>query len=459
MNKIIVIGAGPGGYMAAIRAAQLNNEVILVEKDELGGTCLNRGCIPTKSLIQSADVFWEAKNSATFGVTTSGVSLNFSAVMNRKEKVVKQLITGCHYLMKKNKINVIKGIGTILDPKTVKIADSGETLTTDNIIIATGSIPSTVPIEGIDSEGVINSNEALQMQKLPESIAVIGGGVIGIEFAQIMQRMGVKVTVIEMMPQILPTEDTDMAKMLENLLVKEGIEIVTDATVKRVKTVKTGDKSVSFVTAAGDNERIVNKVLISVGRRPDTSNLGLEKLGVNLDKGRIIVDERMQTNILGIYAVGDVLGRMMLAHSALAEGRCAAENVNGASSDMDYQLVSRCIYTSPEMAGVGLTEAQAKEKYGSNALVGKFPFMGNAKALILNETDGLVKVVAEAEHGKVLGVEILGPHVTELIAEAVLGMRLEMTFDEMASAIQAHPTVSEALMEAALNVRGKAISI
>jgi len=457
-NRITVIGAGPGGYVAAIRGAQLKNEVTLIEKDELGGTCLNRGCIPTKSLIQSANVYWEAKNSSIFGVNTTGVTLDFSVVTKRKEKVVKQLVNGVQFLMKKNKIRVVKGVGTIIDPKTVKIIGSNEEIKSDSIIIATGSVPSSISVDGIDGNGVINSNEILQIQELPSSMAIIGGGVIGIEFAQIMQRMGVSVSVMEMMPQILPTEDADMALMFESILRKDGIEIFTGVTVKKIETANKS-KKLTFTTKEGANLKVVEKVLVAVGRSPETNDLGLEKLGINMDKKFIAVNEKMQTNIPGIYAIGDVVGGIMLAHLASHEGRCAAENASGIVTNINYGAVPRCIYTSPEIGCVGLTEAQAREKYGSDVVIGRFPFVGNGKAIILEEIGGLVKVIAEKKHGEVLGVEILGPHATELIAEAVLGIHMEATVEDFANAIHAHPTVSEAIMEAALNVKGQAIHI
>lgn len=458
-NKIVVIGGGPGGYVAAIRAAQLNNEVTLIEKDELGGTCLNKGCIPTKALIQSANAFWEAKRSDAFGVHVQKISLDFPAVIKRKDNVAKQLVNGVQFLMKKNKVRVIKGVATIIDPKTVRIVDKDEEIKTDSVIIATGSVPSSIPVKGIDSEGVIDSNEALQMQELPASIAIIGGGVIGIEFAQIFHRMGVHMTVIEMMPQILPTEDSDLAQMLESILKKEGVEIFTSATVKKISPAEKGGKVVSFATKEGVSEKVVDKVLVAVGRSPETSNLGLEKLGIELNKGSIVVNNRMQTHMPGVYAIGDVVGGVMLAHSASAEGKCAAENASGISNAVDYRTVPRCIYTSPEIACVGLTEIHARKEYGDSVRIGKFPLAGNSKALILNNTIGLVKVITEAKYGEVLGIEIISPHATELIGEAVLGMRLEATFKDFASAIHAHPTVSEAIMEAALNVEGKAIHI
>ena len=458
-SKVVVIGGGPGGYVAAIRAAQLNSEVVLIEKDELGGTCLNRGCIPTKTLLESADTFWKVKEQgAALGISTPGVFLDFSAVNKRKQNTVKQLVSGVEFLLNKNKVSVVRGVATIIDPRTVKVAGRDEEIRADSIVIATGSVPSTISVPGIDSEGVMDSDEFLNLEQIPGSVAIIGGGVVGIEFAQIMHRMGAAVTVIEMMPQILPNEDLELAQMLESILKREGIEVFTNATVSEIKATEDGSKAVLFSTQDSSGERVAEKVLIAVGRNPAVNGLGLEKLGINLNENQIVVDEKMQTNVPGVYAVGDVVGGVRLAHVASAEGKCAVENIAGIDASMNYRVVPRCIYTSPEVACVGLTEAQAKEKY-NDVIVGRFPLAGNSKAVITGETNGLVKVIAESRYGEVIGVETLAPHATELIAEAVLGMRLEATVDDFASAVHAHPTVSEAIMEAALNVKGKAIHI
>jgi dihydrolipoamide dehydrogenase len=360
--------------------------------------------------------------------------------------------------MRKNKINVVKGIGTLIDAKTVGILGESNKISADSIIIATGSKPATFPIKGIDEPGVITSDEALTMAQLPKSIVIIGGGVIGLEFAEILHKMGSKVTIVEMMPQILPTEDTEIANTLESILKKDGIEIFTNATVTSIRRAKPDEKVVSFTTkdSNGEQERIAEKVLLSVGRRPNTDDLGVEELGLTTDKGRIVVNERMQTNIPGVYAIGDVIGGLMLAHVAMEEGKCAVENSLGADCKMDYRAAPRCVYTSPEVAGVGLTEAKAKEEYG-DIKVGRFPFKASGRALILNETAGMVKIIADTHYGQILGMHILGPQATELIAEAVLGIKMEATFDDIASTIHAHPTLSEAVMEAALNARGETI--
>ncbi len=459
-KSIVIIGGGPGGYVAAIRAGQLGAQVTLIEKDTLGGTCLNRGCIPTKALLESANVLAEIRDAGVFGISAEKVSIDFSAVAKRKEAVVQQLVSGVNSLMKKNKIEVIKGTGTLIDSRTVGILETGDQINADNIIIATGSKPTTVPIKGIDEPGVITSDQALAIEKFPKSIIIIGGGVIGLEFAQIMHRMGSKVTIVEMMPQVLPTEDTEIANMLMDILKKEGMEIFTDVSVTSISGSQQGREVVSFTTGDGNNkqERVTEKVLLAVGRSPNTDDLGGDKLGLNVDNGKLVVNERMETNIPGIYAIGDVIGGLMLAHVAMAEGKCAVENILGNDCQIDYQTVPRCVYTSPAVACVGLTEAKAKQDYG-DIKIGRFPFRANGKALILNETAGMVKIIADAQYGQILGVHILGPQATELIAEAVLGMRMEVTFEDAASTIHAHPTLSEAMMEAFLDVSGSRIHL
>jgi len=455
-KNIIIIGGGPGGYVAAIRASQLDAQVVLIEKDTLGGTCLNRGCIPTKALLQSAEVLSLAKSAEAFGVHIDKVSMDFPSAMSWKDATVKRLVDGVNSLMRKNKVKVVKGTGSIIDPKTVRILESKEEIKGDSIIIATGSKPLRVPIKGIDEPGVITSDDALVMEQLPQSILIIGGGVVGLEFAQIFSQMGAKVTVVEMMPQILPAEDTEIAAMLGQVLKEEGIEVITGATVTSIAGAKQNEKMVSFNNAGGEEERKVEKVLVAVGRAPNTDDLRIEKSGIKVDEGRIAVNERMETNIPGIYAIGDVVGRLMLAHVAIEEGKCAVESLIGLNSRVNYQAMPRCVYTSPEVAAVGLTEAEAKDKY-PDIKIGKFPLVASGRALTLNEPRGLVKFVVDARHGEILGVHIVGPQASELIAEAVFAMHMEATYEEIASCAHAHPTLSEAMMEAALAVEGRTI--
>lgn len=459
-NRIIVIGGGPGGYVAAIEAAQHGADVTLIEKDKLGGTCVNRGCIPTKALVQTAHLFHDIGRAQDYGITVEGFSLNFKAVSKRKKKIVDQLRDGVSYLMRKNKIKVVEGMATIIDSGRVKVSGKEEReVSGDKIIIATGSVPSSIPVEGIDGSNVINSDVALEMDSLPESLVIIGGGVIGLEFAQIFKRLNVAVSVVEMMPQILPTEDSDIARQLEKSMKQEGIDIYTGAKVTRIGSAQGGTKEVFIVRNDTQTTLRGDKVLVAVGRRPFADQLGLERLGIAIEKnGRITVNEHMETNVKNIYAIGDAVGGIMLAHKAMAEGRCAARNALGMKKRMDYKAIPRCIWTSPEVAAVGLTEEEARKRY-ENVKTATFPFSANGKAKILGETQGFVKVIAESRHGELLGVHIICPHATEMIAESVLGLTLEATHTELSETIHAHPTLSEAIMEACLGLDGKSLHV
>jgi dihydrolipoamide dehydrogenase len=455
-KRIIIVGGGVGGYTAAIRAAQLGAHVVLIEKDSLGGTCLNRGCIPTKALMQSAAVHSLAKKAAAFGVRIDQVSLDFHLAMSWKDATVERMVGGVGSLMRKNKIEVIKGTGTLVDSRTVRIVETEQCIEGDNVIIATGSKPSRPRIEGADEPGVMTSDDALAMGQLPQSLLIIGGGVVGLELAQIFHEMGAKVTVLEMMPHILPTEDAEIAGALQRILEEQGIEVFTGVTVDGIAG--TEQMKVSFAGANGREERTAEKVLLTVGRTPNTDDLGIEKLELEVENSRIVVNEHMETSIPGLYAIGDVVGRMMLAHVASDEAKCAVENLMGSECGVNYQAIPRCVYTLPEVAAVGLTEAEAREEH-SDVKIGKFPFSANGRALTLHETGGLVKFVVGAEFGEILGVHILGPEASELIAEAVFAMQAEATYQDIASCVHAHPTLSEAIMEAALAVEGRSTNV
>ena len=366
-KEIIIIGGGPGGYVSAIQAAQLGAHVTVIEKENLGGTCVNKGCIPTKVLVQSAGVLRDIQYSTDFGINVSGYSVDFAAVQARKNKIVKQSRDGVSYLMRKNKIHVIEGKASLIEPKKVRVADNGksQTLEADNIIIATGSEAGSINVEGINHEAVLTSDEVLNLESLPESIVIIGGGVIGLEFAQVLQRFGVSVTVIEMMDHIIPTEDDEVTKQLEKALSKEGIAVFTHAQVKKVEILETGNSKVIF-EVNGETKTIESeKVMLAVGRRPAIKNMGLEDVGVRIDKGCIVVDEYMRTSVPGIYAIGDAVGGVMLAHKAMSEGRCAAKNAMGLKSIRNLKSVPRCIWTSPEVASVGLPEKEARNLHES----------------------------------------------------------------------------------------------
>ncbi|NLL17542.1 MAG: dihydrolipoyl dehydrogenase [Clostridia bacterium] len=453
---VIVIGGGPGGYVAAIRAAQLGAKVAVVEKDSLGGTCLNRGCIPTKALVASAELVHQLKNAATFGINVDGFSVDFRRVMARKEEIVEGLVKGIAFLLSRHKIESISGFGKLVAPGTVEVhKEDGtvEQLTGKNIIIATGSEPALITALGYNGKTVITSNEALELEDIPKSLLIIGGGVIGCEFASIFNEFGTEVTIVEAMPNILPLVDNEISRRLTMVMKKKGIAIKTKAMISSVVEEEGGIKA----TLETGEEIRAEKALISIGRTFNTKGLGLENVGVALGaKGEILVDDYLRTNVPGIYAIGDVTNKIQLAHVASAQGLVAVENIMGGNRVMDYSVVPSCIFTMPEIGTVGITSQEAKAR-GINAKVGKFPFTALGKARCMEETDGNVKIITDAETDKVLGVHIFGPHATDLIAEAALAIQLGATAKEIAQTIHAHPTLAESMMEAAENVHGLSI--
>ncbi len=452
-RRITVIGGGIGGYPAAIRAARLGAEVTIIEKATMGGTCLNRGCIPTKSLLQSAEVARMVKESKIFGVEAEPPRVDFTQVMKRKKRVVMRLRKGVEGLIKAKKIKAIKGEAKIIDANTVMVGD--EKVVSDALIIATGSVPSSVPIPGLDNVDAWDSTDFLDAKELPKSAVIIGGGVIGVEVAEIMVGMGSDVTVLEMLPQLAPGIDIEISSTLEKSLTQKGIKICTQAQVTKVEK-KKDKKMVTYKLGKETHIVEADQIIVAVGRRPYTDGLGLEKLKVALDRGAIKVNDKMETNVKNVYAAGDVVGGVMLAHVAAAEGECAAVNATGGSRAVSYKAVPSCIYTHPEVACVGLSEQEARDKK-YDVQVGKFPFVGCGKALVLDSTDGMVKIVADKKYGEVLGVHIIGPHATDMISEAVLGISMEATVEEFAHAIHPHPTLSETVMEAALTLVGGAV--
>jgi dihydrolipoamide dehydrogenase len=359
--------------------------------------------------------------------------------------------------MKSNAIKVIKGTGKIISPTEVEV-DNGqqETVKAPRIILTPGSVPSVVPIPGVNGPGVITSNDALQLSEIPQSLLVIGGGAISVEFATIFAKLGTEVTIVEMLPQIIPTEDHELAVALQQALEKDGIKILTNAQVSRIEDDSEGDKLVSIAIGEDEQKLTAELVLVAVGRKPNIEGLGLERVGIKTERGSITVNDRMETNISGIYAAGDAIGGMLLAHVASAEGEVAVENALGKKSLIDYKVIPRCIYTMPEVAAVGLTEGQAREK-GLDLKVGKFPFTANSRALILDQSNGFVKVLSDAKSGEIVGVHIFGPQATEIISETALAIQMEATISEISSTIHAHPTLSEAIKETALNAQGIAI--
>jgi dihydrolipoamide dehydrogenase len=453
-NTLTVIGGGPGGYPAAIKAARMGAEVTLIEKGLLGGTCLNWGCIPTKSLLQSGEVIKTIKESELFGIHCGDYEIDFTAIMNRKRKVTEQLRNGVEKLLHAKRIRVIKGTATLVDPSTIEILETNEKIKSDNIIIAIGSRPAKLNIEGIEGSDVLDSNGFLEMERLPRTAVIVGGGVIGVEFAQILNRMGVNVTILEVMENLIPGIDKEIALALEKSIVGDGINVFTKANINKIRQQK-GQNIISFAFQGKPKEIKAEKIILSVGRKPDLKLLNVGKIGLADKNNMLIVNDRMETNIPGIYAAGDVVGGVMLAHVAIAEGGCAAQNAMGKKTTISYKAIPSCIYTSPAVASVGLSEEAAKRKY--DIQVGRFPFYGCGKALVLNQTYGMVKIISEKKYGEVLGVHIIGPHATDLIAEAVLGMTMEMTVEELARAVHPHPTLSEAIMESALSLYGGAI--
>jgi dihydrolipoamide dehydrogenase len=481
---VVFIGGGPGGYTGAIRAAQLGARVVAIEADNPGGTCLNWGCIPTKTMIGSANALHTLQHAKDFGLKAENVGYDFPALMARKEKVVSQFVGGVGMLWKKNKVRRVDGVGTILDPNTVEVKKADgttERITTSNIVISTGSVPARLPIPGLAEEDVFvpnwevkarfqnktlgsgavwTSNEATAAPKVPATMAIIGGGVIGCEFSFVYNSLGTKCTILEMQNRVLPLPsiDADVSKELARVLKKQGVEIKTEVRVTRVED-KDGKKVVFYADAQGAEQSVeAEVVLVSTGRIPFTEGLNLEAVGVKVgtetNRRAIPVNKKMQTNVPGIYAVGDVTGGG-LAHTAMHEGLVAAANICGHDEEMDYKAVPSCVYTEPQVAAVGLSEQQAKER-GYAVKTGTFPFRALGYAAALGETDGFFKVIAEEKYGEILGVQIIGAHATDLIHEAVVSIQLENTVEELMRTIHAHPTLAEGLGQANEDVRGLA---
>jgi len=456
-KDIVIIGGGPGGYVAAIRAAQLGARVSLIEKAELGGTCLNRGCIPTKVLYRNAEILNTLKNIKEFGIMVDSYSINVEEIQSRKNTIVDQLVSGVEKLLNANNIEIILGSASIKDKNTVVIfLINGEIreITTKNIIIATGSIPSIPNIPGITLPGVFTSESILKFKEVPNNLAVIGGGVIGMEFAGIFNALGSKVTVIEFLPSILAPVDSDLTKRLSLSLKRKGIDINTNTKVISIE--KQNEELI--VKAEGKSGEIIFKadnVLISVGRTPMTLGLNIEGLGIELNRRAIKIDKNYETNIPNIYAIGDVNGKSMLAHAATHQGKKVAERIMGYIGLHSMEIVPSCIFVFPEIACVGITENEAKES-GIEYKTSKFLFGANGKALALGEGEGMVKVIATLDN-TIIGVHIMGPHASDLIHEGNLAINNNMKVDNIASMIHAHPTLSEAFEEAVLGLKGEAI--
>jgi len=460
-KDLVIIGGGPGGYVAAIRAAQLGGKVTLIEQEELGGTCLNWGCIPTKALLRGVEILDLIEGGKDYGIQAGSVTVDFAKLMARKDRAVKTLVGGVSGLMKANGIEVIKGTGRLVSPQKIEVVNAKqekEIYQARKIILAPGSVSAEIPIPGANLPGVIDSNGALTLKEIPESLVIIGAGPIGLEFGTVYAALGSKVTVLEMLPQVLPSEDPEIAAVLEKTLRRFKIQSLTGVKVEKIIERPEGKLQVTAAVGGGEKVFPAQYVLMAVGRKPKVEGLGLEEAGVKFSKKGIEVNDKMETNIPGVFAIGDVTGKWLLAHYASAQGEVAARNALGQETQMDERVVPRCVYTLPEVASVGLTEKKAGEE-GHEVKVGRFPFAANGKATILGERNGLVKIVADGKYDEILGVHIVGPHATDLIGEAVVVMRLEGTAPDIGHAIHPHPTLTEAMMEAAFDVDGTAVHI
>jgi dihydrolipoamide dehydrogenase len=459
MYDVAVIGSGPGGYVAAIKASQLGLKVALIEKySKFGGTCLHWGCIPTKSMLYSADLYEKALKGREFGILCRDVKLDFRLVLARKDKIVKKLAMGTAFLMKKNRIATYLGKGTITGPGTVQV--EGETpaeVKAKNIVVATGSEAMLLPGLDLDGHAIMTNKEILDLESVPSSLLVVGAGAVGIEFASLFARFGSNVTVIEMLPRILPLEDEDISAELHKLLGKRRIKLLTGTRLENIAIA--GGQVVATISAANGETQTVaaEKALIAVGRKPVTEGIGLEKLGVATVRGSIPVDDHMETNVPGVFAIGDVTPTQQLAHLASHEGMLVMRHLAGEKTvPLDYDRVPNCTFCYPEVAGVGLTEQDARNR-GHEVVTSRFPFAAIGKASILGESDGFVKIVCDKKYNQILGVHMIGPHVTELIAEGTAALGLEASAEDLSHIIHAHPTLSEAVMEAAEAIYGAAI--
>ncbi len=458
---VTIIGGGPGGYVAAIRGSQLGLKVALVEKDKrLGGTCGLRGCIPTKQLLMSAHIYEQMQHAADFGVQASEIKLAFADVQKRKDKVVMKNSKGVEFLMKKNKVTVFNGYGKLQLPGKVEVTMDGgktETIETKNIIIATGSVVR--PIPGFETDGgrVVNSDHVLELKEVPKSMIVMGAGAVGVEFASVYSRFGCDTTIVELMPRLLPLEDEEVSADLAKAFRKRNIKQQLDTKLEKMEKTDTGIK-LTGKTSKGETVNLeTGMLLVAVGRMPFIEGLGLEGTKIKIERGAIQVDEYLRTGEPGVYAIGDVIPTPWLAHLASKEGILAVEQIAGQTAHpINLRLVPSCTYCDPEVASVGLTEKKASE-LGYDVKVAKFPFSASGKARIIGEEEGFVKVVSETKYDELLGVHIIGPHATELIAEACVAMQLESTAEELGRTMHAHPTISESVMEAAEGIHGLTI--
>ncbi|KPL73565.1 dihydrolipoamide dehydrogenase [Ornatilinea apprima] len=455
---VVVLGAGPGGYVSAIRAAQLGLKTAIVEKKWLGGVCLNVGCIPSKALLKNADLAETLRErTKEFGISFENLQLDYSVAVKRSRQVSDRLTKGVGFLMKKNKIDVLMGAGKITAPGTIVVTDekgAAQEVKTKNIIVATGAQSTVPPVWKIDGEKVLTYTEAILQTKRPASAVIIGAGAIGVEFSTIWNSYGTDVTIVEMLPQILPLEDPEASAELAKAYKKRGIKLLTSTKVESIETTETGVK-VKVSGADGEQVLEAEQAMVAIGFRPNSKGFGLEEVGVKLDqRGFVEVDDAMRTNVPGIYAIGDVTGKLLLAHVASAMGMVAAESIAGAHTvKLDYRMMPRAVYSHPQVASFGYTEQQAKDA-GYEIKVGRFNFIANGKSLGLGESAGWAKIISDAKYGEILGAVLVGPDVSELLPELVLAQRMELTAEEIARTVHAHPTLSEVVMEAAHGVEG-----
>lgn len=455
--EAVILGAGPGGYVAAIRLGQLGKETILIEKDQLGGVCVNMGCIPSKALIRVAKLKKRIEAAKQIGLEVSGLKVDFPKVQAWKQSVVDKLTSGVEYLCKGYNVKIMKGVGTFKGPTQleVKTATGTESIETKNVVIAAGSRYYDLPTFRFDGTHIISSTEALSLQEIPKNLVIIGGGVTGLEMGTMYAQLGSKVTIIEMLEQLLPGTDISLVRVVERSLRKLGVDYHVKSKAKEFR----GGKVYADLENGKEAGFDADKVLVTVGRQPNSDQIGLQATAVKMDShGFIQVDKRMQTNVPGIYAIGDIVGPPMLAHKASKEGIIAAEAIAGMNSEADFRAIAGVIFTDPEIATVGLTEVQAKEK-GYDPIVGKFPFTALGRALLAGETEGFVKIVADKKSDVVLGVHIVGAEASDMISEAALAIEMGATLEDIGFTVHPHPTLPESIMEAAEAAKGKAIHI
>ena len=457
MTRLAILGGGPAGYVAALRARQLGAEVTLVEMDRLGGVCTNRGCIPSKTLLRSAEIARLVRSAGEFGVQAELQSIEWQQVMARKQRVVDTMVKGIEYLMDRHGVRVVKGRGRLVEPlvMSVETEQGTETIRADRVLLCPGSIPARLPVPGAEGPGVMTSDQVMELPERPESLAIIGGGYIGAELADFFDAMGTRVAIVEMLPRLLPQSDEEMSAELARAFRRRRISVSVNARVTGIER-RNGCQVVHFTQGDEVKQVEAQAVLQAVGRVPNTEGIGLAEVGVEMDGGKVKVNNRLETSVPGVYACGDAIGRIMLAHVGSAEGKVAAANALGQDVEMDYTAIPTGIYTHPEIGSTGLTEAEARDR-GFDIKVGRFHFRAAGKAVAEGEREGLVKIIADAKTGRIIGSHIAGPHATDLIHEVVLALKLGATAEDIGEMVHAHPTFSEPIMEAAEDALGVAI--